>query len=89
MEQNLSFDAVIEEPQSDWSGEDEEYDRANFGYRGRGKSKKKSLDESGLPLIPELMKYNDRFDHTSSKRKAKEREKIYEVFSKIKQDAEK
>jgi len=36
-------------------------------------------------LIPELMRYNDLFDLTRGRKKAREREKIYEVFSKIKQ----
>jgi hypothetical protein len=68
-----TFDAVIEEPQSD----SDDGDEVPFGR------KKRRLDESGLPLIPELMRYNDLFDLTRGKKKAREREKIYEVFSKI------
>ncbi len=69
-----TFDAVIEELQSD---SDEEEQSQQFGKR------KRKLDESGLPMIPELLKYNDLFELTNSKKRKKDRERIYEVFNKI------
>ena len=43
-----------------------------------------AVPEGGMPLIPELMKYNESFDLGGpGKRKAKERDKLFEVFHKF------
>lgn len=43
-----------------------------------------AINEDALPIIPELMKYNDMFEDENNKRKIKERQKIFDVFEKIK-----
>ncbi|CDW72909.1 snf2 family n-terminal domain containing protein [Stylonychia lemnae] len=87
----MVIDPYGQQNQSDWS--DEEDGVGPDGKRGNNRKRLKkncgtagmieSMNEDGMPIIPELMKYNDRFED-ASKRKVKERQKIYDVFEKIK-----
>ncbi|TNV86910.1 hypothetical protein FGO68_gene11858 [Halteria grandinella] len=84
---NNDYNDIVNPANSDES--DKSDNEAKSKKPQRGKRQVVSGSGDGIPIIPELIQYNDSFEIDPNRRHTKQREKIYECFRKLRLGSQK